>query len=383
MIVFKNYLRILKSYLPIIAVYTVIFVVLAMISSSANGTNSSTYTTTDVKIAIINNDKDSKFINNFQKYVEDKAELVTIESNENALKDALFFRTVDYIMIVPTNYTSDFMAGKDVKIETMQVPDSSGATYSKTVMNKYLNTASIYLTAGIDEDTLAKKVQEDLSKEATVTFDKITTSNQLENAQYFYNFANYTLLSIVIMVVAMVMVSFNEQKIKRRMIISPMSYKSVNRQLLLGNILTSYGVLALYVIASIVLYKDAMLTTNGILLMANAFVFINVALVLSYFISQLTTSREIVSGVGNVVGLGSSFIAGAFVPQQFLGSIVLTIAKFTPSYWFISNNIKITKLTEFNMDTMQPIFINIGIMLAFAIVFYILIQIISRLKLKK
>lgn len=383
MIVFKNYLRILKSYLPIIGVYTVIFVVLAMISSSANGTNSSTYTTTDVKIAIINNDKDSKFINNFQKYVEDKAELVTIESNENALKDALFFRTVDYIMIVPTNYTSDFMAGKDVKIETMQVPDSTGATYSKTLMNKYLNTASIYLIAGIDEDTLAKKVQEDLSKEATVTFDKVTTSNQLENAQYFYNFANYTLLSIVIMVVAMVMVSFNEQKIKRRMIISPTSYKSVNRQLLLGNILTSYGVLALYVIASIVLYKDAMLTTNGILLMANAFVFINVALVLSYFISQLTTSREIVSGVGNVVGLGSSFIAGAFVPQQFLGSVVLTIAKFTPSYWFISNNIKITKLTEFNMDTMQPIFINIGIMLAFAIVFYILIQIISRLKLKK
>ena len=383
MIVFKNYLRILKSYLPIIAVYTVIFVVLAMISSSANGTNSSTYVTTDVKIAIINNDKDSKFINNFQKYVEDKAKLVTIESNENALKDALFFRTVDYIMIVPTNYTTDFMAGKDVKIETMQVPDSTGATYSKTLMNKYLNTANIYLTAGIDEDTLAKKVQEDLSKEATVILDKVVTSNQLENAEYFYNFSNYTLLSIVIMVVAMVMVSFNEQKIKRRMIISPMSYKSVNRQLLLGNVLTSYGVWLLYVIASIVLYKDAMLTTNGILLMVNAFIFVNFALVFSYFISQLTISREIVSGVGNVVGLGSSFISGAFVPQQFLGSFVLMIAKFTPSYWFISNNIKITKLTEFTMDTMQPVFINMGIIIAFAIGFYILIQVVSKLKLKK
>lgn len=383
MIVFKNYFRIIKSYLPIILTYTIIFVVLAVISSSSNGGNSDAFTSTDVKIAIINHDQDSKFIENFTSYVDDKAKLVSLDNDENSLKDALFFRKVDYIMIIPKDYTKDFMAGKDIKIETMQVPDSSGASYSKTLMNKYINTASVYLTAGIDEDTLANKVKEDLSKEAKVTFEKGEAPGTIENAQFFYNFSNYTLLSVVIMVVAMVMVSFNEDKIRRRMIISPLSYKSINRQLLAGNVITAYGVWLLYVLASIALYADAMFTANGILLMTNAFIFVNVALVFSYLLSQLTTSREIVSGVGNVVGLGSSFIAGAFVPQEFLGSFVLGVAKLTPSYWFISNNIKISKLDEITMETLQPIFINGLIMIAFAIGIYIVIQIISKLKLKK
>lgn len=383
MIVFNNYLKVLKSYLPIIVTYTIIFVVLAIISSSSNGGNSDAYTTTDVKISIINHDQDSKFIKNFTSYVEDKANLVPLDSDEDSLKDALFFRKVDYIMVVPKDYTKEFLAGKDVKIDTMQVPDSMGASYSKTLMNKYLNTARMYLVAGIEEETLANKVKEDLSKEATVSFQKGEAPDSLQSAQNFYNFSNYTLLSVVIMVVAMVMVAFNEEKIKRRMLISPLSYKKINRQLLLGNVITAYGVWALYVVASIALYADAMFTANGALLMTNAFIFVNVALVFSYLLSQLTTSREIVSGVGNVVGLGSSFIAGAFVPQEFLGSFVLTIAKVTPSYWFISNNIKITKLNEITMETLQPIFINGLIMIGFAIGLYLIIQIVSKLKLKK
>lgn len=383
MTVFKNYLRILKSYLPIICVYTAIFVGLAMFTSSSNGSNSSTYTTNTVKIAIINNDTDSKFIKNFEGYVKEKAELVSLENDENTLKDALFFRRVDYIMIIPKEYTKDFMAGKDVKIDTMQVPDSSGASYSKTLMNKYLNTASMYIAANIDEDTLDAKVQEDLKQDATVHFEASQAPETLVNAQSFYNFSNYTLLSVVIMVVAMVMVSFNEEKIRRRTIISPISHRSINRQLLLGNVITSLGVWALYVFASILLYKDAMLSTNGALLMLNSFIFVLFALVFSYLLSQLTTNREVVSGVGNVVGLGSSFIAGAFVPQEFLGSFVLTIAKVTPSYWFISNNIKISKLSSFTMESLQPVFINLGIMLCFSILVYIVIQIVSRLKLKK
>lgn len=383
MIVFKNYLKILKSYLAIIIVYTAIFVGLAMVTSSSNGNNSSTYTTTNTKIAVINRDEDSKFIKNFEKYVSKKSEMVSLEDDETILKDALFFRRVDYIMIVPKNYTKDFINGKDVVIQTMQVPDSVSATYSKTILNKYLNTAKLYLAAGIDEETLSLKVEEDLQKDAVIHFERIETPETLENAQHFYNFSNYTLLSVVIMVVAMVMVSFNEERIRRRTMISPISHKSINRQLLLGNIITSIGVWALYIIASIILYKDAMFTINGALLMLNSFVFVVFALVFSYLLSQLTTSREVVSGVGNVVGLGSSFIAGAFVPQQFLGNFVLVIAKFTPSYWFIANNIEITKLTSFTMDDLQPIFINMLIMFGFSIIIYIGIQLVSRLKLKK
>ena len=51
----------------------------------------------------------------------------------------------------------------------------------------------------------------------------------------YYNFSNYMLITITMVIVTMIMVSFNEEKIKRRNLVSPVSYKSMNRQIMLGN----------------------------------------------------------------------------------------------------------------------------------------------------
>ena len=90
-----------------------------------------------------------------------------------------------------------------------------------------------------------------------------------------------------------------------------------------------------------------------------------------------------VSGISTVDGLGTSFIAGAFVPQEFLAPFVLNIAKLTPSYWFIDGNNKIASLSGYSWTELQPIIMNMAIILGFAVLFYILIQLVSRLKLKK
>ena len=39
--------------------------------------------------------------------------------------------------------------------------------------------------------------------------------------------------------------------------------------------------------------------------------------------------------VTQIVGLGSSFLCGVFVPQSMLGSGVLAAAKFLPAYWYV------------------------------------------------
>ena len=54
-------------------------------------------------------------------------------------------------MIIPDNYTTDFINGKDVTIETMELPDAYSSIYSKNLLNKYLNTANLYLKAGISD----------------------------------------------------------------------------------------------------------------------------------------------------------------------------------------------------------------------------------------
>ncbi|MFV0393882.1 MAG: ABC transporter permease [Coprobacillaceae bacterium] len=382
MIVFKNYLKVAKSFLGIIFIYTAIFLSLAVFTS-ASGSSNDTFEATEAKIAIVNNDEDTEFIKNFKEYVKDSAELVTLDNDEDALKDALFFRKVDYIMIIPENYTKDFIAGAEVKIDVMAVPDSSAAMYSKELMNKYLNTADLYVKADIDEDVLAEKVKEDLSKQVTVNLTTADSGGDLSSAKNFYNFANYTLLAITVVVVSMIMVSFNEDKIRRRNLISPVSYKSINRQLLLGNIVVSIGIWALYVGASFFLDTDVMLSEYGALFMLNSGVFMTTVLAIGFLLATITNNREVISGISNVIGLGSSFIAGAFVPQELLGTFVLFIAKFTPSYWYITNNNSIGKLTSFGFDSLQPILLNMGILLGFTVIFYIAIQLVGKFRLKK
>ncbi|MFR1296325.1 MAG: hypothetical protein ACLSBH_13325 [Coprobacillus cateniformis] len=99
-----------------------------------------------------------------------------------------------------------------MKIETMEVPDSYNSMYSKTLMNKYLNTAKLYLKADIADDKLTQYVSRDLNIHTDVDFHNVVVDNNIAKATTFYNFANYTLLAIIIVVVSMVMISFNEEK---------------------------------------------------------------------------------------------------------------------------------------------------------------------------
>ena len=382
MTVFKKYLKIANTYTLMILAYTAIFLGLANFAGTYNST-STDYESMDVKVAIINRDGNTELIKGFKEYIKDHGELVNLKDDDEALRDALFYRTVDYIMIIPDNYSNDFIEGKNVSIETMELPDSYSSIYSKNLLNKYLNTANIYLKAGVSDTDLTKLIKKDLNKNIDV--DMLDKQNDVDFSMpmTYYNFSNYMLITITMVIITMVMVSFNEEKIKRRNLISPVSYKSMNRQLMLGNYTVGLAIWLLYVGFSFILYSDAMMTPNGALLVINSLVLMIFIQAFSFMIAKFTSNREILSGVGNVFGLGSSFICGAFVPQNMLSPFVLGMAKFLPSYWFIKANNEIIKLTDFSFNSIQPVLIDMLIVCGFTLLIYLATQIITKLHLKK
>lgn len=382
MTVFKNYLKVAKTYTLMIIGYTAIFLGLAIFAGSFNST-STDYQSMDVKVAIINRDEDTNLINGFKEYIKDHGEIVELVDNQEELRDALFYRTVDYIMIIPDNYTDDFIDGKDVSIETMELPDAYSSIYSKNLLNKYLNTANLYLKAGIDDQELVKLIREDMNKNVEVEMLDQHNETDFSMAASYYNFSNYMLITITMIIITMIMVSFNEEKIKRRNLVSPVSYKNMNRQLLMGNYTVGLAIWLLYVLGSFVLYNEAMMTMNGLLLVINSLVLMIFIQAFSFMIAKFTSNREILNGLGNVFGLGSSFLCGAFVPQSMLSPFVLSIAKFLPSYWFIKSNIEIVKLTDFSFESIQPILINMLVVCGFTVLVYLVTQLISKFKLKK
>lgn len=383
MTVFKNYLKVTRSFLPTIILYTLIFIAIATMSSASGTQQSQNFVTSKSSIALINRDQDTPLIQTFQKYIQAHAEYVKLEDSDNQLRDALFYRKVDYIMIVPAHFTDDFLEGKDVKIETMEVPDSISATYSKTLMNRFFNTAKLYLTADMSITDLSHYIQDDLNIHSQVTMLNQSHDDQISEARYFYNFSNFSLLAILIVVVSMVMISFHEDKIQRRHLVSSLSYQSLNRQLFLGNIVVTFGIWLLYVMMSFVLYQKTMITMAGLLLIVNSFVFTLCILIFSFFLTKLTHERETINMISIVVSLGTSFIAGVFVPQEFLADFVLNIAKLTPSYWFVTNNNQIVQLSQYTMTNLQPVFMNMEIIVLFGVGFYFFTQLITRFQLKK
>jgi ABC-2 type transport system permease protein len=69
-----------------------------------------------------------------------------------------------------------------------------------------------------------------------------------------------------------------------------------------------------------------------------------------------------------------------FVPQQFLGSAVLRVASFLPSYWYVRANDTIGSLTEYNIRNLTPVLQYMAIQIGFAAVFLAFVLVVAKRK---
>lgn len=333
-------------------------------------------------MAIINNDEQTEFIQGFKEYIDKNAELVEVENNEQKIQDALFYRDVNYILIIPQNYTQDFLNGEKTEIEIRKTQDSY-ATYMEMLINRYLKMAEIYNNTGMNQSEMNEAIKKDIENEINITISNETKEVSINKPLLYYNFANYSFLAIAIYLIATVMSVFNNEMIKKKNNISKTPYRKISNQLLLGNIIFIIVLWAVYVAISFILYKDIMLTNGGLLLMLSSLVFIITAAAFGFLISSLIKNKNAISGVVNVVALGLSFISGCFVPQQWISETVLSFAKLFPSYWYIKTNENIANLTEYSMNELQPIFNNMLIILGFGVFYIIILKVIQAIKRKK
>ena len=369
--VYKAYFKIIVKNSAQILIYLVVFMVFALLLTGANiSPQDKDFTKVKINIAFINEDRDSLLIKGLKTYLGENANLVDIPDEKQKLQDALFFREVEYILRVPDGFTEGMLSGRNVQLEKTIVPDSTSNIYMDLLTNKYLNTAKTYTTymPGLSQQELVDYLKTDLAESSEVTMISAGNhSGYAEKSGYYFNYLSYSMFAILILGVCAVMLVFNDTDLKRRNLCSPIRAAKMNFQMILGNL--SFAILAWLVLisASFFMYGSYMLTVNGLLLLLNSFVFTLAALSISYFIGNLVKSRGAMSAVANVFALGSSFIAGVFVPQELLGEQVLTIASFTPTYWYVKANNEIANTVTFNADSLESIFTSMLLVLAFGV----------------
>lgn len=380
MTVFKTYFKIVKQFLPTIIMYFCIFLFIAIMFSTSSSTNM-TFSSVQPKVAIVNHD-DSMLSHAFVEYVKKQSKIIVLSDTEESYKDALFYREVDCIIEIPKNYSRDSQEEKEVSILFDAVPNSVNGEYAKMVFNRYLNLYQFYLESGIEEAEIASMVSTDLEQNAKVSLQS-EAKKDIDKVNSFYNYMNYTILAVSILVIAMITNEFTERKLKRRNVISSTSYRKINRQLLLGNCCFTFILWLSYAIVSFIMYGDTMLSLNGAFFLLNSFVFSIMALSLGFLIGNCVRNREAQNGIVNIIALGSSFLCGAFVPQEMLGAVVLSVSRILPSYWFITGNNEIASISHWNIETILPILVSMGIILIFACLFFAMSNIFTHFRLKE
>ncbi len=382
--VYKVYFKIIKSNIIQLMIYVFVFLFLAVILSSTYSDPIKTdFTSAKVNIAFINEDEDSILLNNLKDYLESHVNFIALPHNEKSLQDALFFRQIEYIVRIPKGFTKSFLKSEKVSVNITKVPESTSGIYMDTLINKYLNTARIYIESENDmtEKELIENMNTDLSESAEIVMLNSAVENDTyEKCAYYYNYLSYSLFAILILGVSAVMMVFHNKDLKKRNNCSPLKLKCMNFQMILGNFSFTMVTWILMIASSFILYGSFMFTSKGLLFIMNSFVFTLPALSISYLIGNLIKSKNAMSAVSNVVSLGTCFISGVFVPQAHLGDTVLKLASFTPTYWYVKTNNAIADSIILNTDTLMPLFYNMLIMVGFAVAVLVVTLVIIKQK---
>ena len=370
MTVFKTFWKIVNKYKGTIILYTVMLISFGGINLASNDTTT-TFTSTLPNIAIVNNDQKSVLTNNLISYLSENSKVVDIENDEEKINDALFYRDVSYVVYIPKNYTNDVLKGMNPTIDIKSTNDYT-SSLEEMMLTDYLNLQNTYLKLTTDQAKLTNYINDTLKDKSEVVLTSKVDTKSLSKVSRYFNFASYSILAVVIFIITLVLTSFKEKTVNKRIVVSSMNYKKHSGLILKSSLLYALIVWVLFSLLAIILLGKSLLNIRGLLLSLNTLIFTLQALTFALLISSLVNNKDAIGGIVNVVALGSAFLCGAFIPSMYLPEKVVSISHIFPAYYYNNSNDLLTSLEVINLTTLKPFIINIMIMLVFMLVFIVL-----------
>ena len=374
MTVFKTFLKIVNKYKGTIILYTMMLLVFGVTNLNTKETTSFVETKPDV---VIIDEDNSKLSNNLVNYMKQNTDLRSIK--ESDIDDALFFRDVVYIIYIPKDYQEKRLNQEDITLK-IKSTNTYESALSEEILKRYLESEKIYTKNYNNINTIISKINNSLQSSVKVkTVSKIDTKEQSRISRYF-NFASYSIMAVVIYIICLVLTSFKEKNVNKRIIISSTNYQEHNKLLLYSSFMYVFLIWFLYSILGVIIFKSEILNLKGIIYLGNTLIFSFVALTIALFISSVINNKNAISGIVNVFALGQAFLCGAFIPTEYLPATVLKIAHILPSYYYINSNDILSKMEVVNLLNLKPVIFNSIILLGISILFIILNNVVSRKK---
>lgn len=372
MTVFKYFLKLAWSKKFIILMYLVLFTIISSLTARNINRTQTGFIETLPDVRIIQ-EEDSALAGHLAQWLRTQSNEVEMELTEADAREAIFSNAVDAIIVIPEGFAENFRSGRDA-LRVYTDDRQMESVLLKNSIQKYL------VFAKADEKTHGSfdplRVEEALTAESVVTMAEAPAAGSNDSItawfRYYFNFIAYILVAIFILVFGTIMAEFNDENVKRRNSLIPMSSTRFQLSIILAQLLLAFFITALFLAMGFVLSGRQGHGLDWSRHILNASVFSLAALALSFLINTVTRKPSILSSLSTVLSLSTSFISGVMVPAEILSPTVVTLSKFFPTYYYV-------KATEAAL-TGQPFGGELGIQLLFALLFLVLGLTISRVR---
>ena len=373
--VYKTFFKIAKNYtggcLIYLSVFLIIMVCMSLLSSYDSDNK---FSASSVTFTLIDEDK-SDASKALIDYLSDKHVLVEMDSYDNeTLQDNLYYEQVKYILNIPKGYEKNLENGDfDNLLSHSMRTDSAAGYFFNQDISSYINNIRLNLTAGYSmEEALeetAKTIENTKSDVETIEFEK-TSKNKDQGIFYYFQYFAYIAISILIVGISPILISFHKDDLASRVACSSYSRVKQSAEIGLGCITYSVAMWLILMICAVFVYGPSMVfSTNGLLCVLNSFVYTIVIIAITLLVGSFNLGSDSLSLVSNVLGLGTSFLCGVFVPLWMLSDKVLAFSKFLPAYWYIKSNNMISGFTG-EAVSMDSYWTNIGVQMLFAVAIF-------------
>lgn len=378
MTLFKTFWKIMNKYKGTVILYTSMLIIFGGINMNSNN-NSIEFTSSKPSIIIVNKDENKGITKNLIDYLKDNAKIIENVNTEDEINDSIFYRETNYVIYIPKNYRIDTLNGKNITLNIK----SSGDYYSsleELKLTEYLKVQNTYIGIFNNEQELINNINNTLKSNSNIELTSKLNESELSNISRYFSFASYSIMAVIMFIVCLVLTSFKETNVNKRIVISSMNYKEHNKLLFISSLLYSIIVFILYVIIGLIMIGKPLLNLRGLIYIFNVFIFTITCLSLSLLICSLIKSKDAVNGIVNVLALGSAFLCGAFVPSEWLPKSVHSLGHIFPAYYFINNNDLLKEIEILNITNLKPFIINVVVMLIFTLIFIVLNNIATKKK---
>lgn len=366
MTVFKGYLLMAKKNLGVIIMYFTIFLVLAIIMNmSASKTSVENFSSEKLNLSVVDMDE-SELSKLVVAYLQEKHYATLVKDDSSELQEELYYEKTDVVIRIKGNFEKDTLAGKS-GIDMTQRPGSYSGIYLMQQLNKFLGDIIKYHSAGYSIAESYNKISE--QKESRVKILDLN-GNGGKTPQYanFFLFMPYLFIAALGVSLGNIMVNFQKAEVKNRMMASSVSLLKQNVEAILAFLCIGTVMYLICLLVAALLYgKIILLASNLPYYLLNGYLNMLTALTIAYIVGLLAKKVQNVTIIITPLSLALSFMCGVFVPLSILSSYMKAVARFLPTYWYVTVNNLLADYSNISGSVRSQVWQGLGIQVLYLI----------------